>query len=456
MILENSVKNAVKKSVTTNRRQFLKKAVALSAVASVPFYISGKVLGKDGAVPPSEQIILGALGIGSRGGGDFSVFLQNPDVRFLSICDIRKSRREWVKQQADAKYGSNDCTMFRNMFEFYDANPQMDAVLIATGDRWHTMATIVAAKAGKDVYCEKPLSLTIQESRAVEKAVNRYGRVFQAGTQRRNIGNFQLAAKLAHEGKLGKLTEVHANTLSPGTTHDWLPAQPEPPRDEVDWELWLGPCPWRPYNESYVRGGWRGFYDFHGGGILEWGTHTVDLCQWANQSDDTVPVEYWATYNEKSEKTARVEARYANGVKLVCRNDGWLGLGTCSARYVGEEGWVETGDSGRMEVSSDALRKELKYFGMPGTSPDNHIREFLDCVKSRKKPASNADVAANAHIASHCAKIAWDLNPAKLSDSEKSFTLKFDPVKEEFTGNGSEVETANRLRSRAMRSPWRC
>ncbi|MDR2754556.1 MAG: gfo/Idh/MocA family oxidoreductase, partial [Planctomycetaceae bacterium] len=274
--------------------------------------------------------------------------------------------------------------------------------------------------------------------------------------QRRNIGNFQLAAKLAHEGKLGKLIEVHANTLSPGTTHDWLPAQPEPTQDEVDWELWLGPCPWRPYNASYIGGGWRGFYDFHGGGILEWGTHTVDLCQWANQSDDTVPVEYWATYNEKGEKTARVEARYANGVKLVCRNDGWLGLGTCSARYVGEEGWVETGDSGRMEVSSDALRKELKYFGMPGTSPDNHIREFLDCVKSRKKPASNADVAANAHIASHCAKIAWDLNPAQLSDSAKSFTLKFDPVKEEFIGNSPEVETANRLRSRAMRSPWRC
>ncbi|MDR2438457.1 MAG: Gfo/Idh/MocA family oxidoreductase [Planctomycetaceae bacterium] len=450
------VKKSAKNSVSAGRRQFLKNAVTLSAVAAVPFYISGKVLGKDGAVPPSEQIILGALGIGSRGGHDFGVFLNNPDVRFLSICDIRKSRREWVKQQADTKYGSNDCTMFRNMFDFYDANPQMDAVLIATGDRWHTMATIVAAKAGKDVYCEKPLSLTIQESRAVEKAVNRYGRVFQAGTQRRNIGNFQLAAKLAHEGKLGKLTEVHANTLSPGTTHDWLPAQPEPAQDEVDWELWLGPCPWRPYNASYISGGWRGFYDFHGGGILEWGTHTVDLCQWANQSDDTVPVEYWATYNGKSEKTARVEARYANGVKLVCRNDGWLGLGTCSARYVGEEGWVETGDSGRMEVSSDTLRKELKYFGMYGTSPDNHIREFLDCVKSRKKPASNADVAANAHIASHCAKIAWDLNPAQLSDSAKSFTLKFDPVKEEFIGNGSEVETANRLRSRAMRSPWRC
>jgi Predicted dehydrogenases and related proteins len=319
-------------------------------------------------------------------------------------------------------------------------------VLIATGDRWHTMASIVAAKAGKDIYCEKPLSLTIQESRAVATAVNRYGRVFQAGTQRRNIGNFQLAAKMVHEGKLGKLLEVHANTLSPGTTHDWLPAQLQPAQDEVDWEAWLGPCPWRPYNASYISGGWRGFYDFHGGGILEWGTHTVDLCQWGNQSDDTVPVEYWPTYNDKGEKTARVEGRYANGVKIVMRNDGWLGLGTCSARYVGEEGWVETGDSGRMEVSSDALRKELKFFGMPGTDPKNHVREFLDCVKSRKKPASNADVAAYAHIASHCAKIAWDTNSR----------LTFDPVKEEFLGTGPEVEIANRLRSRAMRTPWRC
>jgi predicted dehydrogenase len=331
----------------------------------------------------------------------------------------------------------------------------MDAVLIATSDRWHTMASIIAAKAGKDIYCEKPLSLTIQESRAVEKAVNRYGRVFQAGTQRRNIGNFQLAAKLAHDGKLGKLTEVHANTRDPATTHDWLPAQPEPPRDEVDWDLWLGPCPWRPYNATYVSGGWRGHYDFHGGGILEWGTQTVDLCHWGNQSDDTVPIEYWATYDGNENKTSRVEALYANGVKLVMRTDGWS-LGTCSARYVGEEGWVETGDTGRMEVSSDALRKELKFFGMPGTSPDNHIREFLDCVKSRKKPASNADVAANAHIASHCAKIAWDLSPAKKSGAEAAIVLKFDPVKEEFLGTGSEVETANRLRSRAMRSPWRC
>jgi len=436
------------------RRQFIRTAALSATAVAAPFYVPGKLLGMNGAVLPSEQIILGALGIGSRGSGVLSSFLNQPDVRFLSICDIRKSQREAIKRRVDEQYGSSDCTMYRDMFEFYDANPQMDAVFIATGDRWHTMASIVAAKAGKDIYCEKPLSLTIQESRAVAVAVNRYGRIFQAGTQRRNAEHFQLAAKLAHTGKLGKITEVHANTLSPGTTHDWLPAQPEPSKDEVDWDLWLGPCPWRPFNSSYVGGGWRGHYDFHGGGILEWGTHTIDSCQWGNQSDDTVPVEYWATYDNEGNKTARVEALYANGVKLVCRNDGWA-LGSCSARFVGEEGWVETGDSGRVEVSSDALRNELKRFTRTDETR-NHVREFLDCVKSRRLPVCNANVAANAHIASHCAKIVWDLSPSKKSSSEEGIVLKFDPEEEEFLGTGSEVDAANRLRSRAMRSPWRC
>jgi predicted dehydrogenase len=387
-----------------------------------------------------------------------NVFLKQPDVRVVSICDVRKTRRDTAKRIVDKQYDNTDCTTFRDMTEFYEANTKMDAVMIATGDRWHTMASIVAAKAGKDIYCEKPLSLTIQESRAVEKAVNRYGRIFQAGTQRRNIGNFQLAAKLVHDGKLGVITELHANTLHPATIHDWLPAQPEPPKDEVDWDLWLGPCPWRPYNSAYVRGGnsWHGYYDFHGGGILEWGTHTVDLCQWANFAEDTVPTEYRATYANNGDKTARVEAHYANGVKLVMRSDGWLGLGSCSVRSIGEDGWVETGEAGRMEVSADALRKELKFFGTHGTTPDNHVREFLDCVKSRKNPASHAVVAANAHIAAHCAKIVWDLSPAKKPADEESLVLKFDPLKEEFVGGGSEVDVANRLRSRAMRSPWRC
>ena len=171
----------------------------------------------------------------------------------------------------------------------------------------------------------------------------------------------------------------------------------------------------------------------NGGGILEWGSHTVDLCQWANQADDTTPVEFDPQGNH-------VIARYANGVNLVMRDTGWLGLGTCSVRFEGEEGWVETGDSGKMETSP-ALRAEKRTFNIAGTSPLYHIRDFLACVKSRALPKANGDVAAQSHIACHAAYIAWQLGR----------TVKFDPVKEEFLGD----DEANRMRSRAMRDPWR-
>jgi len=422
----------------------------------MPFYVPGKLLGRDGAVPPSEMILLGAFGIGFRGMIVLNAFLANPDVRFISICDARRSSREAVKRRVDELYGTTDTTMFRDQFEFYDAHPEMDAVLIATGDRWHSMASIVAAKAGVDIFVEKPISLSMQETRAVEVAANRYGRILQVGTQRRNIENFVTAVRIAQEGKLGKLTELHAHTLYPRTVHDWLPAQPEPPRDEIDWDLWLGPVPWRPYNERYhsVPNGWHGFYDLHGGGILEWGPHTVDLCQWANQADETAPIEYWATYNANGDKTSRVEARYANGVKLVMRDSGWLGLGICPIRFEGEEGWIETGDSGFTEVSSDALRKELR-FSVANHPVDDHVREFLDCVKSRRQPSCNATVSAMTHMACHCAKIVYDLSPDRKSASDRDVVLQYDPVKEEFVGSDPNTDAANRQRSRAMRSPWR-
>jgi len=384
-------------------------------------------------VAPSRRIVLGGLGLGGRGTADLRCFLANADVQFVAICDVRRERREAIKRLADDTYGNKACAMYRDMHEFL-AREDIDAVLIATGDRWHTMASITAAKAGKDVYCEKPCSMTIAESRALADTFRRYGRIYQAGTQRRSIGNFIFAARLAHTGKLGKLHTVHANTLYPATKHDWLPAEPEPPKDEVDWDMWLGPCPWRPYNSRYVRGGWRGFFDFHGGGILEWGAHTVDLCQWAAQKDHTTPVEYVP-------EGSGIVATYADGLKLVMRDSGWMGLGTCSVRYEGDEGWIETGDSGRFAIHPESLRTARTVFQRRGTDPTTHIRNFLDCVKTRKPANANADVAARSHIVSHAAYIAWQLGR----------TLRFDPAKEEFIGD----EEANRMRSRAMREPWR-
>ncbi|MDO5552307.1 MAG: Gfo/Idh/MocA family oxidoreductase [Planctomycetia bacterium] len=422
-----------------SRRGFLKLSGLATAVA-VPMFLPGRILGLNGTTAPSARINLGAIGIQSRGFEDLRVFVGREDVQFRAICDIQKKQREKIKKFADEQYGNTDCAMYKDMEDLL-VRDDIDAVLIATGDRWHTMASITAARFGKDVYCEKPLSLTIEESRALANAVNRYGIVYQAGTQRRNIGNFMLAAKIAQSGKLGKLTEVHANTLWPATTQNWLPAETQPGIEECDWDRWLGACPWRPYNPAYVAGAWRGHYDFHGGGILEWGSHTVDLCQWAAQKDDTAPVRYEPQFSEDgSSITGVIHAYYADGLKLVMRESGWLGLGTCSARYVGEEGWVETGDSGRMAVSSDALRGELKYFGMPGTSPVTHIAEFVDCVKTRRNPAANANVAAQSHIASHCAYIAWQLGRP----------VEFDPVAEEFKNDAD----ANRMRKRPLRAPY--
>ena len=421
------------KRVKFSRRRLLKAVGGAGAVLLTPSFVPSSVLGKDGAVAPSERIVLGALGIGGRGTGDLRCFMDNPDVQFVAICDIRKIRRDAVKEMADTHYGNQDCDTYRNMHDIL-ARPDIDAMLIATGDRWHTMASITAARAGKNVYCEKPCSMTIAESRALADAYRKYGTIYQAGTQRRSIGNFIFAAELVATGKLGKLHTVHANTRPPATVHTWLPAEPEPPADEVDWNMWLGPCPWRPYNSEYVRGRWRGFFDFHGGGILEWGAHTVDLCQWAAQKDHTTPVQYVP-------EGSGLTCTYADGLKLIMRDTGWMGLGTCSARYEGDEGWIETGDSGKFAIYPESLRTEQTVFNRAGTDPTTHIRNFLDCVKTRKPAHANSDVAARSHVACHAAYIAWQLGR----------TLKFDPVKEEFIDD----EDANRMRSRAMRQPWR-
>ena len=420
-------------NASSSRRKFLKTSAATGSAIAAPMFIPASALGRNGAVAPSERVVMGQIGCGGRGTYDLGIFLEQPDVQYVAICDTRQTRREAGKKKVDEKNGSQDCKTYGDMFDML-ARDDIDAVLIATGDRWHTMVSIVTARAGKDMYCEKPCSMTIAESRALADAMERYGRIYQAGTQRRNISNFILANRLVRSGKLGKLRKLHANTLAPGTTHDWLPAEPEPLKGVVDWDRWLGPAPWRPYNSQYVAGRWRGYFDLHGGGILEWGAHTVDLCQWANDADHTAPVTYEPRGNH-------VICMYENGVELVMRDSGWQGMGTCSVRFEGDEGFVETGDSGKMLLGPESLRTEHRGFTDVGTDPTNHIREFLDCVKSRDVPASHAAVVAQTHVACHAAYIAWQLGR----------TLRLDTVTEEFVND----DDANRMRSRALREPWR-
>lgn len=215
---------------TMNRRRFLATAAKASSLFALPMIVPGRVLGLDGGVAASERIALAGLGIGGRGGYVLGVMMDEPVIQFVAIADPQKARREGVKQRTEQKYGPG-VAMYRDFREMLPRE-NIDAVLIATGDRWHTMASVYTAKAGKDIYCEKPCSMTIAESQALADTMRRYNRIYTAGTQRRSILNFQFAAELCHSGKLGKLTTVHANTLNPAVRHDWLPAEPEPGIDE--------------------------------------------------------------------------------------------------------------------------------------------------------------------------------------------------------------------------------
>jgi predicted dehydrogenase len=422
-----------------SRRQFLKAATAVGVAAMTPTIIPSSALGLDGAVPPSERVVVGGIGIGNRGTYDLGCFLEQKDVQFVAVCDVKESRRVAVKKIADTKHGNEDCTMHRDYRELLDRT-DIDAVLIATGPNWHCAMAMAAAKAGKDMYCEKPVTKNIAQSLILRDTIARTARVFQAGTQRRNLPHFAFACELARTGKLGKVKRVFAHPAGMATIMSgWLPAEPEPKKEVVDWDTYLGPAAWRPFNPrlldgfNFEKGG--GFFGaFGGGGVLEWGSHCVDLCQWA-VDDCPPPVEY------NPPKDGHIVCKYENGVELIFREKDWIPLGSCPVRFEGETGWVEAGDSGKMVLSSPALlagRTVEEIGGYPATF---HVRDFLDCVKTRGKPKGNALAACNAHIACHGAGVALFLGRQ----------VKYDLAKNEFIDD----EPANRLRSEALREPWR-
>ncbi len=418
------------------RRRVLKAAATSAGVAIfAPTIIPSSALGRDGATAPSERVVVGGIGIGRRGTYDLGCFLEQSDVQFAAVCDIKETARLNVKKIVDEKYGNQNCDMYLDFRDILDRK-DIDAVLIATGPNWHCLGAVNAARAGKDIYCEKPCTKNIVQSIALADIMKRTARIFQAGTQRRNLPHFAFACYLARSGKLGKLTKVYAHPRGmQAMSSGWLPAEPEPDKSKIDWDRYLGPAAWRPFNTKHLDG-----FNFEkggglvGGGVLEWGSHCVDLCQWA-VNDCPPPIEYNALENEE------LVATYDDGCQLIFREKGWIPLGSCPVRFEGEKGWVEAGDSGKMVLSSPELlagRTVEEIGGYPATF---HVRDFLDCVKTRSQPKGNAEAAARAHIACHAANIALFLNRK----------VKLDLKNYEFIGD----DEANRLRSEATREPWR-
>jgi hypothetical protein len=435
--------NMQRKNVT--RRKFLKSAAQAGAVLAVPTIIPSAVLGKDGAVPPSEKIVCGGIGLRGRGMGDLRWIMGHPDVQFVAICDLQKKQRLIVKDYVDNQYGTQDCAMYPEINGFLAERTDIDAVLIATGDRWHALASILAMRSGKDVYTEKPSSMTIAEGRAVVETAKRYARVYQTGTQRLSEPNHVFCIEMARTGRLGKIHTAYAH-IAPWDAaqmrHDWLPAVDQPPQDEVDWDAWLGPCPWRPFNPGYVSGGWRGHYDFHTSCIGEWGAHTFAQAQAGLDCGETSPVAYQYVPNETGDGMVTT---FASGVKMILSRGDKYWHGSCGERFDGTEGWAAAADGySRPDVSTPDLLSEYKkvmgdYVARTGRALD-HMRNFLDCVKTRQPCVANPAVMHHSMTTVHAANICMWLKR----------DLKYDPVKDEFLND----DEANRLRSRAMREPY--
>jgi predicted dehydrogenase len=406
------------------------------------------VLGRGPTVAPSERIVMGGIGIGGRGTHDLKWMLNEPDVQWVSVCDVKKSRQMAAKKLVDSKYGTKDCVMYSDLRQFLSERTDVDAVLIATGDRWHALASIMAMQAGKDVYCEKPACLTMAQGKLVAETARRYGRIYQTGAQRLSEPNHVFAIEMARSGRVGQIHNPYADiSWGVGLRRDWLPAESEPAKDQLDWDAWIGPCPWRPYNSGYVNGGgWYHFYDF-ATDVAMWGAHTVAQALAGLDMTDVHSIKFEYAGPDKTMVT-----RLSNGVKLVlfrvigsvwepCKY--WHGA--CGERFDGPEGWVAAADGYSItDVSSPTLLHEYKKVLAEYTSrtqrPMNHVRDFFDCIRSRRLTVANPDVMFRAMSICLAADICERLKR----------NLTFDLNKTEFIGDSE----ANRMRSRAMRAPY--
>ncbi len=430
----------MKQPASLNRRHFLQRT---AAAAALPLILPGSVLGLNGATTPSNRIAFGGIGMGNRAMFILPNFLAFPDIQFLAVSDAREERRTAAKKAVDQHYSNQACRVYPDFRELL-AQKDIDAVLIATGNRWHATASMFAARAGKDIYCEKPISLTIREGRELVDTARRYGTIYQAGTQRRSTASYQFAREMVRQGKIGKVHTVEMQLWTGGTVPHQK-ATPVPPG--WDYDLWLGPVQWRPFVPGRVHG-WTCFWDTGEGMHTDMGTHYTDQMQWVLGTDDTGPVEFetsdlvWPDPKQFMSETAisgTFKYRYANGVQGIIYQRG--AFKDRYIRYIGEEGWVQVDDETDLVTAEPKSILSLKGAGGAGWgNAGAHIRNLLDSIRSRTLTLCHPEVAHRAQTICEATTIS-----ARLDKK-----LKWDPVAEQF-----DNPDANRMLYREPRAPWR-
>ncbi|TAN36893.1 MAG: Gfo/Idh/MocA family oxidoreductase [Verrucomicrobia bacterium] len=445
----------------TNRRIFLKSVTA--SAAAVPFILPSRLWAA--ATPPSSKLGMGFIGQGKMGRGLLGNFL-GQDTRVLAVCDVDTNRRTLAKQQVDKFYGNSDCAAYNDFRELLARN-DIDAVAIATPDHWHALITLAALRAGKDVYCEKPLTHNIHEAIAVMQAVDAHKRVLQTGSMQRSMKEFRVACELVRNGAIGTLQRIECSFGDPAIPCN-LPEEPAEPG--LDWDLWQGPAPVRPYNAVLSPRGfpdhwvmWRLYREYGGGYITDWGAHHLDIAQWGLGMDGSGPVEARPPTHSDDKRGAKLV--YANGI-TVEHKDGF------GVSFYGTEGevlvnrgkfffqrgseviaaYTEKHDNkGKKHSDAEntscaaqvqkAERAFLKDAKIKLYESKNHQTDFLRCIQTRQKPITSEQVGGHSAICCHLMSQAY-------YHGQK---IKWDPLKFEFVGGTGDPAWL----TREYRGPWK-
>jgi predicted dehydrogenase len=430
-----------KRNVT--RRSFLKKAAAASAAAiSFPYIVPSTVLGK---AAPSNKIVMGCIGVGWQGGSNMNEFLQHSDARIVAVCDVDTEHLYGARDTVNNRYGDKDCATYADFNELL-ARDDIEAVSLGLPDHWHAIPAIAAAKAGKDIYAEKPLSHTLAEGIVMHRTVKKYGRIWQTGSWQRSQPNFRFACELVLNGRIGKIHRVEVGL--PSGHYDFAGTAgretPETPPKCLDYDRWLGPAPYAPYCPARVHKNWRWHLDYGGGQLMDWIGHHGDIAHWGMGCDYGGPleVEGYGEYPRdglwNSPTKYRLRAKYPNDITMIIAGgypDIWGGT-----KWIGPEGWVWVDREAIRAEPESLLREnigptEINLYRSPG-----HQREFLDCVRTRATTLTPCEVAHRSATPGHLGLVAMVLGRK----------IKWDSKNERVIGDPE----AQKMLDVPSRSPW--
>ncbi len=439
-----------RKSLT--RRDFLRTSAIAAGSVALPYYVPASALGA-GGVSPSEKIVIGYWGTGSMGSGHVKAFTGKSDVQAVAVCDVNRGGNNYagnrlggrepnVKVIEDIyakKAGTGSYKGIKGYSDFREflQHDGLDAVVIALPDHWHALAAVAAAKAGLDMYSEKPMARSIYEAREMVRAVRRYDRVFQTGSQQRSDRRFRHACELARNGYLGKLKEVYAKVRGISRPCSFAG---EPVPEGFDFEMWLGSAPQASYHPKRVSGSydcfgsaWRSWREYSAGHISDWGAHHFDIAQWGMGMDGNGPVEITPGSGDSADG---LTFKYANGLPLIKK----LGPQKGDVQFVGDKGWVGVSRRGIWASSESLLSLKMKPSDTRLYESTDHRQDFLDCVRSRKRPICDVEIGCSSVTICLLGEIVTRLNRP----------LKWDPKRWRFPDD----REAQGLVKRQMRSPW--